>query len=192
MRLVVITAPTSTPHEANLCNRMNQAGLRQIHLRKPEWNTQQARDFLCSLDDSTVQSVVLHNWHELTAEFPVKVSGSLLRFRCLHCTGSAMACCELGFCGKAVSMSVQGIHYTEKTRPSTALQPRDRLTISTAFHSLHQVHCDYGALNYAFLSPIFNSISKAGYQAAFDLDELAEALQKSHVPLIALGGQYVG
>ena len=104
---------------------------------------------------------------------------------------SAIARCEHDFCGKAVSTSVQGIHYTEKTLPNKALQLRDRLTVSTAFHSLQQVQADYGSLDYAFLSPIFNSISKAGYQAAFDLDELAESVQTSHIPLIALGGQYM-
>ena len=73
MQLVVITAPTSTPQEVTLCNGMQQAGLRRLHLRKPGWDARQAREFLSRLDRSTLQSVVLHDWHELAADFPVKV-----------------------------------------------------------------------------------------------------------------------
>ena len=73
MQLVVLTAPTNTPHEVTLCNDMQRAGLRRLHLRKPSWDARQARDFLSRLDRSTLQPVVLHDWHELAADFPVKV-----------------------------------------------------------------------------------------------------------------------
>lgn len=51
-----------------------------------------------------------------------------------------------------------------------------------------------GELDYVFLSPIFPSISKAGYggtgaAAAFpDADRLASALAGSRYPVLALGG----
>ena len=74
MQLVVITSPTSTPHEAVLCNQMCHAGLRRLHLRKPGWKRADASSFLSELDDRTVRSVVLHDWHELVTEFSVKVA----------------------------------------------------------------------------------------------------------------------
>lgn len=44
-------------------------------------------------------------------------------------------------------------------------------------------------LNYCFLSPIFNSISKIGYRAKFDKKELKEFLKKERkIKVIALGG----
>ena len=48
-------------------------------------------------------------------------------------------------------------------------------------------------LDYAFLSPIFDSISKQGYAAAgFEERRLSAALQHCRVPLIALGGMTAG
>ena len=83
----------------------------------------------------------------------------------------------------------QGVHYTEKMRPRPPLQQRLPLSISTAFHDLQQLQTDYGALDYAFLSPIFDSISKEGYAAAFDHKSLMQSIASSSVPLIALGGK---
>lgn len=87
--------------------------------------------------------------------------------------------------------AAQGIHYTEKSRPRPPLPPQDNMTISTALHDLQQLDVDYGALDYAFLSPIFDSISKAGYEAAFDLDNLTTCIAACNIPLVALGGKGV-
>ncbi|KAA6425036.1 MAG: thiamine monophosphate synthase [Trebouxia sp. A1-2] len=84
--------------------------------------------------------------------------------------------------------AAQGIHYTERSRPRPPLPPKDNVTISSAFHDLQQLDVKYGALDYAFLSPIFDSISKAGYQAAFDLDDLTTCIAACTIPLVALGG----
>ena len=74
MHLVVITSPTSMPHEIHLCNRMHQAGLKRLHLRKPDWDRADAYSFLSRLDQGTLRTVVLHDWHELATDFPVKVA----------------------------------------------------------------------------------------------------------------------
>jgi len=58
-------------------------------------------------------------------------------------------------------------------------------------HDLQQLDVEYGALDYAFLSPIFDSISKAGYEAAFDLDNLTTSIAACNIPLVALGGKGV-
>lgn len=85
---------------------------------------------------------------------------------------------------------LQGIHYKERDRPQPPL-PRfaPGLTQSTSLHSLQEVLADWQNLNYAFLSPIFDSISKEGYTAAgFDQQELADTLQQAQMPVYALGG----
>ena len=61
--------------------------------------------------------------------------------------------------------------------------------MTTAVHSLQQLEIDYGPLDYALLSPIFDSISKAGYQAAFDHDDLSKCTATCNMPLMALGGE---
>lgn len=60
---------------------------------------------------------------------------------------------------------------------------------SFSFHSLDEIE-NYGeGFSYAFLGPVFDSISKKGYKAAFDHEALASFLQKnSYYKLIALGG----
>lgn len=83
----------------------------------------------------------------------------------------------------------QGIHFKEKDRPAPPI-PRARpgLSQSTSLHSLEDVVQDWN-LDYAFLSPIFDSISKEGYSAAgFDMAELANALGSATMPVYALGG----
>ena len=86
---------------------------------------------------------------------------------------------------------LQGVHYTEKGRAEAGhIRPQQGLTSSTALHELAQLEEDLGCLDYAFLSPIFDSISKAGYHAAFqDSEKLKAAVAASPVPLFALGGE---
>lgn len=63
------------------------------------------------------------------------------------------------------------------------------LSQSTSLHSLEDVTRDWQNLDYAFLSPIFDSISKEGYSAAgFDAQEVSQALQRAQMPVYALGG----
>lgn len=91
---------------------------------------------------------------------------------------------EYCFCG------VQGIHYKERDRPQPPI-PRfaPGLSQSTSLHSLQDVRQDWQNLDYAFLSPVFDSISKEGYNAAcFHSQELSNALQHAQMPVYALGG----
>ena len=91
-------------------------------------------------------------------------------------------------------IALQGVHYTERTRPPPPLPSAAAAaagsTTSTSFHSLQQLRTDWGpALSYAFLSPIFDSISKEGYSAArFDRCKLLQVLDQCEFPVVALGG----
>lgn len=56
-------------------------------------------------------------------------------------------------------------------------------------HSFDEVIKIDGKVEYCFLSPIFDSISKEGYQSNFDKLELKEFLRKDRkIKVIALGG----
>lgn len=90
----------------------------------------------------------------------------------------------------SLPLPLQGIHYKERDRPQPPL-PRfaEGLSQSTSLHSIADVLQDWRNLDYAFLSPIFDSISKEGYTAAgFDPQEVAEALRRAQMPVYALGG----
>jgi thiamine-phosphate pyrophosphorylase len=56
------------------------------------------------------------------------------------------------------------------------------------FHSLEELETCNEHYDYAFLSPVFDSISKEGYKGKFDLHELKISLAKRKERVIALGG----
>ena len=69
--------------------------------------------------------------------------------------------------------------------------PQPGLLQSTSLHALAQAAAPWGReLSYAFLSPVFDSLSKPGYAAAgFDAAAVrAVAAAPGAVPLVALGG----
>lgn len=90
----------------------------------------------------------------------------------------------------AKSFGINRLHYTEASRKQlTAIDLSEQKVENTLSTSVHNVS-DYNNLaehfSYAFLSPVFDSISKPDYQAQkFDLTEVDE---NSNTKLIALGG----
>lgn len=62
--------------------------------------------------------------------------------------------------------------------------------ISCSCHSFQEVKEKKGKVDYVFLSPIFDSISKQGYQSAFTIESLQQAQQEGIIDskVIALGG----
>ena len=63
-------------------------------------------------------------------------------------------------------------------------------SISCSCHSLEEVELNKPMRNYVFLSPIFDSISKEGYGAAFSPEVLRDAASKQIIDykVVALGG----
>lgn len=90
----------------------------------------------------------------------------------------------------AENFGISRLHYTEAARKAvsgeTLSQQRAEYVVSTSVHSL----ADYQGLSehfgYAFLSPVFNSISKPGHEA--QNFSLKKSDKKIHTNLIALGG----
>lgn len=67
--------------------------------------------------------------------------------------------------------------------------------VSRSLHSVDELtlieeEMTSGSQSYGYvtLSPIYDSISKAGYRSNFDIQLLSPLLKKSHTPVIALGG----
>src|SRR5687768_15635196 len=56
------------------------------------------------------------------------------------------------------------------------------------FHSLEELEACQQHYEYAFLSPVFDSISKTGYKSKFDLHSLKVFLRNRKEKIIALGG----
>ena len=83
--------------------------------------------------------------------------------------------------------NLKGIHLNEENRKSNR-QFGNYEIVSTSFHSLEDLAGNKIPYQYVFLSPVFNSLSKTSYNAAFDLKELKNPLGLSQQNIIALGG----
>lgn len=80
-----------------------------------------------------------------------------------------------------------GLHLNHRCPEPPALY---RGALSKSCHSLDEVRsaADAGGSTYVTLSPIFDSISKAGYKHRFDSEELKALDGITTLPVIALGG----
>ncbi len=82
---------------------------------------------------------------------------------------------------------LKGIHMNRRNvaRRDTLKQPTSR-----SCHSLEEIEKFSQSYEYLFLSPVFDSISKVGYQARFSALELEEAKKKGLINnrVVALGG----
>ena len=97
----------------------------------------------------------------------------------------------------AQQYQVGGLHLPAAARATWPRQAQLRQpghTLSTSFHSLAEIRQHRRRYDYVFLNPVFDSISKQGYERAFVLAELQEELRRlrqrsSYVPqVVALGG----
>jgi len=93
-------------------------------------------------------------------------------------------------------LGLGGMHLTAAIRTAgrTRRPTRPGQMLSTSFHSLAEISQHRRRYDYVFLSPIFNSLSKQGYEAAFNLAEVAATLRQLQqranpgLQVIALGG----
>lgn len=63
--------------------------------------------------------------------------------------------------------------------------PANCVSKSRSIHAIEELE-DLEGFDYTFISPIFDSISKQNYKAAFDLEKISEKIKGKN--LIALGG----
>ena len=95
-------------------------------------------------------------------------------------------------------LKLGGIHLSSHARNDdkvwdciSEIQPS---AISTSFHSWLEIEANNFSYNYVFISPVFDSISKQGYQATIDLSEANKVKQEfsqrsKYLPkIIGLGG----
>ncbi|MCQ2237070.1 MAG: thiamine phosphate synthase [Bacteroidales bacterium] len=87
----------------------------------------------------------------------------------------------------AEAFSLGGVHLSGRTPEAPK---RWTGLISASCHSLEEIELRKTRLDYCFLSPIFDSISKEGYKSAFTTTELEAARDRGLIDnkVIALGG----
>ena len=82
--------------------------------------------------------------------------------------------------------NLKGVHLNRRNSQPPVNQ---RISVSKSCHKLNELE-ESQTYNYVFLSPIFNSISKEGYNRAFTEEELIEARNSGRIysKVYALGG----
>lgn len=85
-----------------------------------------------------------------------------------------------------------GVHLNRRNPsiPDFVLSDRLRYSVSASCHSIAEAAEKKESMDYVFLSPVFDSISKRGYGAAYSHEELAGAAVCGTVDsrVVALGG----
>ncbi len=154
MQLVVISDNKIFPGEADVLNQMFDGGMSLLHLRKYENSKTEIIGLLDKIKPEHYSKIAIHQYHEMAE--------------------------ELGF---------KRIHFSETDRIQQTEKQLQRLkeegfTLSTSVHSEDTYRKLNAVFDYAFLGPIFDSISKQGYKARkFDLQK-----KNPNVKVIALGG----
>ena len=84
--------------------------------------------------------------------------------------------------------NLKGIHLPEKVREGAPIKQTIKV-VSTPFHKMEDILSENKHFEYAFLSPVFSSISKQDYRPSFEIQKIKDFLAcPLPFPIIALGG----
>lgn len=154
--LIVISSPTPVSNEAFLINQLFEEGLSVFHLRKPDYTEPELTALLKEINPVHYSKVALHQFHHVAGSFGIK---------------------RLHFNGEDRRQIKEDTLMTYKSEGAI---------LSTSVHSMPEYHDLSSHFDYTFLGPVFDSISKPGYQAkAFNMEGMDK---KQTTKLIALGG----
>jgi thiamine-phosphate pyrophosphorylase len=160
--MIVITNPIPTANEIDTIHALFENGLELLHIRKPDFSAAEMRSFVSEIKSDLKEQLVLHSHHHLASAF-----------------------------------GINRIHFSESERKKTAslfgkfsfeTYRTKGFHLSTSVHSMEDFNLLNDTFDYAFLSPIFPSISKKDYSSKTDWFEVIKNRTNYVAKLIALGG----
>jgi thiamine-phosphate pyrophosphorylase len=149
--MVVVSSPVPVPQEAECFNRLFEAGLDILHVRKPEAGEEVFNDLLQGIDPRYYARLAWHHHHTV---------GEAWGMQRIHLTSV--------------------IRQQTSTGQLDRWKGAGR-TISTSIHTPEEYAALPSAIDYALLGPVFPSISKPGYQSASPLHAPVRASQATKV-----------
>lgn len=195
MKLAVITLPDFFEGETEIVNDLFRAGLERLHLRKPGAGRESLEEWIGRIKEEYRPRIILHDHFDLVLQYGL--GGVHLNNRnplapqwltrsnageadCASGSGGSAGDADCGVAGKGVVGSAGEADCTGGRR----------FSLSRSCHSLEEIRDNLAVCDYLFLSPIFDSISKQGYGAAFDRKELEQAAARQLLQdkVYALGG----
>ena len=146
MFLIVITSEDTLPNEAEHLNKMFEAGMEVLHLRKQKFTLIDYKKLLNDINAEYYKRIMIHDHHELVSEYGLKGAHLREKYR-------------LSF-GPKLKRFISGFKAHDYNVSSAFHDPNDIKNCSTEF-------------NYTFLSPVFDSISKIGHEGkGFDVSDV--------------------
>lgn len=186
--LIAITLPTFIPHEAEAIIRLfDERGIDRLHIRKPGADEDDVAALIERIPTRLYLRISIHDHHALAVRYCL--GGIHLNVR--HPVAPE------GWQG-LVSTSCHSLAELAERRRELSTDGTDShgegvAAEDIAFHGEGNVveeQTHQPGLAYLSLSPIFDSISKQGYHAAFTHEQLAEARRAGIIDhrVLALGG----
>ena len=156
--MIVISNPVPIPKEIAIINELFKQGMDIFHIRKPAYSTQQLQSFIAAINPDYHPKLVLHQYYDLAAIYDIR-----------------------------------RIHSTYKNsqafkKYADNIQKREEWVFSIATHSITEFNNLEDNFEYAFLSPIYESVSKPGYKPKGSMIESLTQRTNFNTGLIALGG----
>jgi thiamine-phosphate pyrophosphorylase len=165
--MIVISNPIAVANEINLIHSLFEKGLELFHIRKPDFSKTDMERLVTAIGLKFRNRLVLHSHHELAYE-----------------------------------LEINRLHFTTKNRlelntPTCFSNPYKSILeeykktgfhLSTSTHSIEEFNILDSCFEYAFLSPVYPSISKTNYSSEIDLFQAIKKRTNYTSRLVALGG----
>lgn len=162
MLLLVQSSPKIIEGETEIVKELFDNGLETFHLRKKNASTRQIEEYINTIPRKYWSRIVLHSHYKLAIKYNLKG---------IHLNRN--------FKKQKFIYWIKLFYYRFK---------RPNLQVSSSFNNLSSLYNDDNNYDYVFLSPVFDSVNKNGYQSSFSQHNLAVALMKSKHKTMALGG----
>lgn len=156
--MIVISNPIAVANEINTIHSLFENGLELFHIRKPDFSASEMKAYISSIALEFRHRLVLHQHHHF-----------------------------------AEDLGINRFHLTQKIRreiySSSLYEFTERgIRLSTSTHSIEDFNGLGIFFEYAFLSPVFPSISKIDYESKVDLIGSVKCRTNFSSQLVALGG----
>lgn len=165
-----------------------------FHIRKPNYNEREMCEYLDRFDLDIRERLTLNDYQYLAREF--SIGGVHINSRFRNASTIAEDIVDIygnlsnSFNNLSNSFNNTSNSFNNTTPMGINIQKEKQLRLSVSCHSIEQVRQWAGKVDYCFLSPILNSISKEGYRSKFSRCALQEAFHHNFLDTttVALGG----
>jgi len=156
--MIVLSSPLSIQNEIAVIHQLFEAGLELFHIRKPHMTQLELQYYIGQIREQYHSKIAVHQHFETAMEF-----------------------------------NIHRLHFTEKNKEDfeyirAVLPIRTDWVFSASTHSIEGFNALPVSFQYAFLSPIFESISKPGYKSSEDILKTLKRRNNFQTRLVGLGG----